>query len=177
MVATTFLCFFCHHSVTSWHLSSRRGLFGSYHGELSTTLTVGWHYLFHFKGDHWSPLQHQYFLCFSCHHSVTPRLIRLPSRGAGDAVDWGVAHLMATNGRPYEARQAWCRFTQKAVKVLLWRLLPYQLYDFSTALNMIKSSQNSKFIFKFSWQNHTARFKSHHLSRFQVCNEQYIFTD
>lgn len=44
------------------HLSSRdEACFGSYHGELSTTLTVGWHYLFHFKGDHWSPLQHQLF--------------------------------------------------------------------------------------------------------------------
>ena len=32
-----------HHSVTSWHLSSRRGfLYGSHWVELSTQLTVGW---------------------------------------------------------------------------------------------------------------------------------------
>ena len=54
---------------------------------------------------------------------------------------------MATNGRHYETSNSNTKSRQSNTLTSFYII---QLYDFSTALNIIKSSQkNSKLIFKF----------------------------
>ena len=174
----SFLLHFCHHSVTSWHLSSRRGFWAPLEGSCQQRWLRGGFYFIlratngrHYNTDIFyaflattpslrdtSPQGEAYLspimgscqqrwlwggtICFILmatngrHYNTdifyaflatTPSLRDTSPQGEACLAPimgscqqrwlWGGTIcfiLRSTNGRPYEARQAWCRFTQKS---------------------------------------------------------------